>query len=171
MRHSGRCRVMASWILYLMYPRKAENNRFMIRVGVAFLWLMVLASSALAQGATTPFESPSRPTVGGPGGNPNEIRPTFQASAGTEILRHRSPTGKPCLGVGGYARPHTIAPNVYDHVIEATNGCPQRITIRVCYYQTQNCVPLEIPGGERKQAILGTLPAAKDFRFEFVERF
>jgi hypothetical protein len=143
----------------------------MIRIGVAFLWLTVLACSALAQSETTPFESPSRPTVGGAGVRPPETRPTFQASTGTEILRHRGPTGKPCLEVGAYARPHTVAPNVYDHVIDATNSCPQRITIRVCYYQTQNCVPLEIPGGERKQAILGTLPAVKEFRFEFVERF
>jgi hypothetical protein len=30
---------------------------------------------------------------------------------------------------------------------------------------------MEVPGDERKEAILGTLPAMKDFRFEFRERF
>lgn len=30
---------------------------------------------------------------------------------------------------------------------------------------------MEVPGSGRKEAILGTLPAAKDFRFEFREKF
>jgi hypothetical protein len=43
--------------------------------------------------------------------------------------------------------------------------------MRVCYYESQECIPMEIPGGERKEAILGTLPSTKDFRFEFREKF
>lgn len=97
--------------------------------------------------------------------------PTFGANRANEILRHRDFTGKPCLGVGGFARPHIVNPNVYDHVITAINSCPQRIVLQVCYYQSQDCIPMEVPGSGRKEAILGTLPAAKDFRFEFREKF
>ena len=35
----------------------------------------------------------------------------------------------------------------------------------------QDCIPMEISGEERKEAILGTLPSTKDFRFEFREKF
>jgi hypothetical protein len=56
-------------------------------------------------------------------------------------------------------------------VISVMNGCPQRIAIRVCYYRTQECIPMETPGNERKEAVLGTMPGAKEFRFEFREKF
>jgi len=97
--------------------------------------------------------------------------PTFGASAGTEILRHRGPTGNACLAVAGHARSHTIDPKLYDHVINVTNSCAQRIALQICYYRSQECISMEIPGGERKEAILGTLPSVKDFRFEFREKF
>jgi hypothetical protein len=144
----------------------------MIRVVLAFIGLVVgIACAANAQSTATPFETPSRPTVGGTGIQAPSQPPVFGASRGTEILRHRGPTGKPCLSVVGFARPHIVNPNLYDHVITATNNCAQRITMRVCYYESQECIPMEIPGGERKEAILGTLPSTKDFRFEFREKF
>jgi hypothetical protein len=62
-------------------------------------------------------------------------------------------------------------PNLYDHVIAVRNNCPQRIAMQACYYRTHDCIPMEIPGGARKEAILGTLPSGKDFRFEFREKF
>ena len=87
------------------------------------------------------------------------------------MLRHRGPAGSPCLDVGGFARKHTVTSNLYDHVITVKNNCAQRLQIQVCYYNTQDCIPIEIPGGERKEAILGTMPVTKDFRFEFKEKF
>lgn len=30
---------------------------------------------------------------------------------------------------------------------------------------------MEVPGDEHKEAILGTMPSTKDFRFEFREKF
>jgi len=43
--------------------------------------------------------------------------------------------------------------------------------MQVCYYQTQECIPMDIPGDETKEAILGTMPSTKDFRFDFREKF
>jgi hypothetical protein len=143
----------------------------MVRIAVALIWLALAIGVAAAQSGTNLFEKSSRPTVGGVGVPVPVDPPTFGASAGTEILRHRGPTGTPCLTVGGLARPHVANPNVYDHVIAAKNSCAQRITMQVCYYKSQDCVSMDIPGGERKEAILGTLPAASDFRFEFREKF
>jgi hypothetical protein len=125
-----------------------------------------------AQTVAGPLGDSSAPTVGATRGiSIPADRPVIGASGGNDVQRHRDFTGKPCLAVGGYARPHAIVPNLFDHVIIAVNTCPQRIAMRVCYYQSQDCIPMEIPGGERKEAILGTLPAMKDFRFEFREKF
>jgi hypothetical protein len=129
----------------------------MIRVAIFLILLAAVSGSASAQSGTSAAF----------GGN----IPTFGASAGTEILRHRGPTGNPCLDVGGFARPHTVNKKLYDHVITAQNNCAQSITMQICYYGSQDCLSMDIPGGERKEAILGTLPSIRDFRFEFREKF
>jgi hypothetical protein len=142
-----------------------------IRAALAILCLAPIASSAWSQSDLPQYGNPSRAVPGGVGVPAPAQKPTFGASNGTEILRHRGPTGSPCLAVGGFARPHVVNPNLYDHVIVATNNCPQRLAMRVCYYNTQDCISMEVPGNERKEAILGSLPSAKDFRFEFREKF
>jgi hypothetical protein len=136
----------------------------MIRLVAALLWLAAVTDTISAQSET------SAPSVGAFGLHVPD-GPTIGASSGNEILRHRSPTGSPCLAVSGFARAHATNRNVYDHVITAKNSCAQRITLQVCYYRSQDCLPMEVPGGERKEAVLGTLPAAADFRFEFREKF
>ena len=131
----------------------------MNRITLAFIWLAANACAASAQSGTTETQ------------NPIKTPPTFGASAGTDILRHRGPTGNTCLAVAGHSRAHTTSPNVYDHVVTVTNSCAQRIAIQICYYRSQDCIPIDVAGGERKEAILGTLPSMKDFRFEFREKF
>jgi hypothetical protein len=147
----------------------------MTQIALVLFFLAGICGPALAQNSSSTLGGGA--TVGGTFGKPptngsGGFAPMpFGSSAGDTILRHRDFTGKPCLEVTGFARPHTINPNLYDHVITAVNSCPQRITIQVCYYQSQDCIPVDIAGDERKQAILGTLPMAKDFRFEFREKF
>lgn len=142
-----------------------------MRFGMALTLVGALCGPAAAQSEATPFETLSGPTVGSTNGSLRAEPRQFGASAGNEILRHRDFTGKPCLGVNGSARPHHIDANLYDHVITVVNGCPKRIELQVCYYRTQDCIPMEVPGNGRKEAILGTLPSSKDFRFEFREKF
>jgi hypothetical protein len=139
------------------------------RIFVCVATLSLLGHSAAAQG--TGQTLPQRPTVGGTIHTPPATSPSFEASGNTEVLRHRDFTGKPCLAVNGTPRAHIADRNLYDHVITARNNCPQRIAMQVCYYQTHDCIRMEIPGSERKEAILGTLPSMKDFRFEFREKF
>jgi hypothetical protein len=129
------------------------------------------AGHGSAQEASPPFQRPSAPTVGGSSPRSPVQPPSFGPRGETEILRHRDLTGKPCLTVSGMPRPHIVNRKLYDHVITASNACPQRIAIRVCYYRTDDCIPMEIPGGQRKEAVLGTLPATKEFGFEFREKF
>jgi hypothetical protein len=153
---------------------QSQQNTMVVMKRITFVSFCIVAvfSVAHAQDALSPSSGSSSATVGGTLGiQPLPARPTFGASGGNDIQRHRDFTGKPCLAVGGYARSRTLTPNLYDNVIVVVNGCPQRIALQVCYYQSQDCIPVEVPGGERKEAILGTLPASKDFRFEFREKF
>jgi hypothetical protein len=132
----------------------------------------MLSSSASAQSAMDDFDRLSQPATGETSGMQDADTPsTFQASGGNEVLRHRDFAGKPCLAVDAFARAHAVDANLYDDVIEVVNSCPQRIAIQVCYYQSEDCIPMDIPGGERKEAILGILPSIRDFRFEFREKF
>lgn len=133
------------------------RNWLMIRVIPLLTWLAALTCAASAQGGLAPLGSSSYPTFG--------------SSAGSDVLRHRGPTGQACLDVSGFSRPHTVDPNLFDHVIAVSNHCAQQISMKVCYYQSQDCISMEIPGGEHKEAVLGIMPAMKDFRFDFKEKF
>jgi hypothetical protein len=134
---------------------------------VALLAPLLLPIVALAQGALTGAPDLRRP----PGVGPLAAPPPISSSQNTDILRHRDPAGKPCLLVQGMARPHTINPNLFDHVIVAANGCAQLIKMQVCYYRTRQCIPMEVPGKGRREAVLGMMPSMRDFRYEFRERF
>lgn len=80
--------------------------------------------------------------------------------------------GKPCLTIGGYGRPLLSNPNLYEHVLVATNKCVKRIRFEACYRGTRSCVEGDLAANQqRKEAILGIQPANKDFIFEFRERF
>ena len=87
--------------------------------------------------------------------------------AGRCCSRHSDPTGKPCLDVSTRSRPHTINPNLYDHVISTTDRCAERIKVQVYYYKTQRYTSMEIAGRASKEAILEMIPSMKDFRDEF----
>jgi hypothetical protein len=141
----------------------------MIRILLSGLAVVMLAELVNAQGSVTPLDS-SPPVLGGAGVRAPTPSPVI-GSQNADILRHRDPIGNPCLNVSGFARAHTINPNLYDHLIAAKNRCAQRLTIQVCYYRTQQCIAMEIPGFASKETILGTLPSITDFRYEFRERF
>lgn len=123
---------------------------------------------ACAQTGIWPSDN-SPATVGGTIGV--VIPPEASANSTSQPARHRDFTGKLCLNVYGFARSHVIDKNLYDHVVNIRNSCPQSIVAKVCYYQSQSCISVEVPGREQKEAILGTLPAEKTFRFEFREKF
>jgi hypothetical protein len=137
------------------YLMMQVGSSLVVRIGLFLIWLTATACAASAQSGMPPFGS----------------YPTFGSSGGTEVLRHRGPTGQPCLEVSAFSRPHTIDPNLFDHVITVANQCAQQISIKVCYYQSQDCISVDIPGGEHKEAILGMMPSMKDFRFDFREKF
>lgn len=152
-----------------MHPPQWLQQSLVVSAAIATL---LVVSPAAAQGTTDPLTGlGTRPEVGGTY-RPREVpQPKISSSGNTEILRHRDFSGKPCLSVGGFARPFATSPNLFDHVISAENNCPKAIQIQVCYFKSTACTQAAVPGYGRKEAILGTMPSQKDFRFEFREKF
>lgn len=110
-----------------------------------------------------------RPGVGGSLGV--TAKPHTDPSSGTYTRHHRSATGAACLTLWGGAKPFTNNANLFNHWVYAKNQCSERIRIKVCYYSSRNCIDMDVPGHEKKEAILGTLPSVKDFKYEYTERF
>jgi len=104
--------------------------------------------------------------------SPFQNRLTLQNSGDNVALTvHHDPLGRPCLDIEAGARSHVINPKIYDHVISVYNKCLATIKLRVCYYQSDHCIDMEIPGSQRKDGILGVYPNMRFFRFSFQERF
>jgi hypothetical protein len=92
-------------------------------------------------------------------------------SPGGPTQRHKGPTGQPCLAFTSSAKSQAVNKNIYEHWISATNSCGQNIKVQVCYYNTDDCIMMNIPPWERKDAVLGIYPNLRDFRYETKEQF
>jgi hypothetical protein len=93
------------------------------------------------------------------------------ASPNETNRRHFGPTGKPCLSLTGSSKPQLVNHDMIDHSVSITNSCPQRLKVNVCYYRTQECILIDVPPYERKEALLGVFPKLLDFRFDYKEQF
>jgi hypothetical protein len=93
------------------------------------------------------------------------------ASPNETNRRHFGPTGKPCLSLTGSSKPQLVNHDMIDHSVSVTNSCGQRLKVNVCYYRTQECILIDVPPYERKEALLGVLPKVLDFRFDYKEQF
>ena len=145
-----------------------DNHRRMLALLVV---LLVWGTGAAAQ-VTSPMGTDGAATVGSSNGTrPPAQLPLLSGTPNAGVKTHYSPTGKPCLTVLGSAKPQIINPNIFEHMIIATNDCSRPIKAQVCYYQSQQCIPLDVPGYGRKEVVLGIMPAMNQFRFEYRELF
>lgn len=104
--------------------------------------------------------------------SPFQNRLTLQSAGNNAALAvHHDLVGKPCLDMEAAARSHVINPDVYDHVISVYNHCLQTIKLHVCYYHSDHCIDMEIPGSQRRDGILGVYPNMKYFRYSYREKF
>ncbi len=85
--------------------------------------------------------------------------------------RHTGLSGKPCLALRGYAKPEALNAHIFEHWIAATNSCGMHIKVRVCYHDSDSCIVMDVPPWDRKESVLGILPAADSFRFDAREQF
>jgi hypothetical protein len=85
--------------------------------------------------------------------------------------KHRDFAGKPCLETSGVARPLASNPRILDHAVSLQNHCFDRIKVKVCYYHTDECTDVDVPGNSRKEQIIGVFPAIQQFRYDVKEQF
>jgi hypothetical protein len=134
---------------------------------------------------------PGRPIEGSTGGLylPNQSQSSVQPDLHPSIRMHKDSRGKSCVTVAAYSRPKTdfrkifgghdtsaseqtdIKSKIYEHIISAQNRCGQTIKLKVCYYESQNCVSLDVPGYDRQEASLGVAPGMPGFRYQYTEQF
>ena len=139
---------------------------------LASIIIVILGGGALAQGLL-PLSGSIFPT-------PDDLN-----------HRHMSPYGKPCLTFEGDVRPEgptasffgstgpdkkaepgaLPVPKIYEHGIKVSNSCGQNIKVKVCYYKTDECIMLNVPPWDKKEAVLGIYPGLSGFRYEAKEQF
>jgi hypothetical protein len=85
--------------------------------------------------------------------------------------QHLDFAGKPCLSTEGAARPLASNARIMNHVVSFDNHCSDRIKLKVCYADTEDCTDVEVPGYGRKDQVIGIFPALQLFRYEVKEQF
>jgi hypothetical protein len=129
--------------------------------------MLILISALLApfaadaQGLTT-----ERPTFGTSGGLRAAPPPVAFDPENAKAKVHRDPYGKPCMDVLGRSRQQTVNTKMFDQTVIAENHCSQAIKLKVCYYGSQSCAPVDVPPYGRKETLLGFFPM-KEFRYQY----
>lgn len=144
--------------------RVPMNKRVMVRLALFSLAMLVAFTNAgYCQTGLIPNSNTKAPF---------QNRLTLQNQGENAALTvHRGPLGKPCLEFEAASRSHVINPKVYDHVISIYNRCVQIIRVRVCYYNSDRCIDMEVHGLQRKDAVLSVVPNMQYFRYSYREKF
>ena len=140
------------------------NRSVMVRLApFAIFALVAFTGTSYCQSSLIPNPSVTPPL---------QNRLTMQNGGDNAALTvHHDPTGKPCLDIEAASRREVINPKVYDHVISVYNKCLTTIKLRVCYYHSDHCIDMEVPGSQRKDVILGIYPNMQYFRYSYREKF
>lgn len=85
--------------------------------------------------------------------------------------KHRDFGGKACLETNGVSRPLASNPRILTHAVVLDNHCSDRIKAKVCYYKTDDCTDVDVPGKSSKEQTIGVFPAMQVFRYEVKEQF
>lgn len=95
---------------------------------------------------------------------------TFQGAAEQSTSPvERDAFGKPCLEIRALARASTINRDIIDHVVWLQNKCPKKLTVKVCYYNSERCNRVEAAPYKRTDTILGTVNGVRFFRYNVTE--
>jgi hypothetical protein len=159
-QRAGRPQTLSGWVGY--------DKRCCV---FALLVVLLAWGTGAAAQVTSPMGTQGAATVGSSSGRPPAQLPLLSGTPSAGVKSHLGPTGKPCLTVFGSAKAQIINPNIFEHIIMASNECSQPIKMKVCYYQSSQCVPLDVPAYGRKEIVLGIMPAMNQFRFEYREQF
>lgn len=131
---------------------------------------------------------------------PNQLQSSVQSDLHPGIRMHKDPFGKPCVTVAAYSLPKIDfrkifgaegseaegseedegqnasaskqgnQSKIFEHMISAQNRCGQSIKLKICYYDLQDCVTVDVPGHGKEQASLGAA-SGMSFRYQYNEQF
>ena len=85
--------------------------------------------------------------------------------------KHLDFAGKPCLETSGSAVPLASNPKIQSHLVNLSNRCIDMIKVKLCYYKTDDCIDVEVPGHSRKEQVLGVFPELQQFKYQVKEQF
>jgi hypothetical protein len=84
---------------------------------------------------------------------------------------HLDFVSKPCLQTEGITRSLASNSKVFNHIVSLDNHCNEQIKVRICYHRTDSCTVLDVPGGSRREQIIGVFPAMQTFQYDVREQF
>jgi hypothetical protein len=92
---------------------------------------------------------------------------TLDITRSSPIFAGEKPAAdKSCLAARAYIRPDIVNKNLHQNWISAKNSCGHYMKIRVCYLGTENCIPIDVPPWQTKNAIIGYAPTAKPIHYQ-----
>jgi len=139
-----------------------EIAKMLSLLGIAFTLLLELSGGVAAQAPSPPSSRNSGPSA------KTEL---FRSGENATAQVHIGPNNKPCLNFLAYVEQQKVNNNIFNHVITVTNECSLIIKVDLCYYKSQRCTSIAVPAYGRKEVTLGIMPAMKDFRFQYKEKF
>ncbi|QAU48757.1 hypothetical protein XH91_27660 [Bradyrhizobium guangzhouense] len=77
----------------------------------------------------------------------------------------RDALNRPCLEAAGVSRPHTVNPDLVDHLVRLENRCPRVLKLKVCYFTEDHCKALDLGAYKTEEVFLGMMTKVSRFKF------
>ncbi|MFL9828361.1 hypothetical protein [Rhodoplanes sp. SY1] len=132
------------------------GRRTVAPLGAAALFTLGIGVSTLPIGASAQSASNSRLTL-------------QSGSYAGKALVSKDAFGKPCADVEAASKARVSNPNVFEHIVSVQNRCLKPLKLRFCYFGSDRCTDLDLPGLKRKDLVLGVYPGLKTFRYSWTE--
>lgn len=112
----------------------------------------------------------SSPLIGASAEPASNSRLTMQSgSYAGRVPASRDAFGKLCADVEAASKARVSNPNVFEHIVSVLNRCLKPIKLRFCYFGSDRCTDVDLPGLKRKDLVLGVYPGLKTFRYSWIE--
>lgn len=103
----------------------------------------------------------------------NATAPSFKMQGSADQTNSpvvRDSLGRPCLDVEAAARSHVVNPSLFDHIVSIKNGCARAVRVKLCYFRSDICKEIGVPGYKRIDTILGTMANVTTFRYSLNQK-
>jgi hypothetical protein len=159
---------------------RASNLSTLATLLVSLLTCAPSKSQPLTAGTGRPIEGSTGGTYRPNQSQSSDLNPSAKV--------HKDVYGKPCVIVAAHSFPKTdyrkifggaqasdgeqggAKSKTFEHFVSGHNHCAITVRLKVCYYGSLNCVPMDVPGHDDQQVSLGISPEA-GFHYQYTEQF